>query len=96
MTATDPADRAADVAEPAEDVATRLQEVFRQVFDDPDLVITPDTGPDDITGWDSLGTVSLLYAVEAEFDVEIDDGEVRMLTNVGAIHRRLSTLEQQP
>ena len=41
-------------------------------------------------------TVSLLYAVEAEFDVEIDDGEVRMLTNVGAIHRRLSTLEQQP
>ncbi len=80
----------------AEDVARRLQGVFRQVFDDPDLVITPDVGPADIPGWDSLGTVSLLYAVEAEFDVEIEDDEVTMLTTVGAIQRRLSAPAEQP
>ncbi len=96
MTTTDPADRTSDGAGPTDDVARRLQEVFRQVFDDPDLVITPTTGPGDITGWDSLGTVSLLYAIEAEFDVEIDDSEVIILTTVGAIQRRLSGPAQQP
>lgn len=96
MTATDPADGVSDGAGPTDDVARRLQEVFRQVFDDPDLVITANTGPDDITGWDSLGTVSLLYAIEDEFDVEIDDSEVMMLPTVGAIQRRLSTPAQQP
>ena len=64
--------------------------------DDVDLVITRHTGPDDITGWDSLGTVSLLYAIEAEFDVQIDDDEVATLTTVGAIRRRLSAAPPQP
>ncbi len=95
MTTTDPADRDADVAGPTDDVVRRLQLVFRQVFGDPGLVITPQTGPDDITGWDSLGTVSLLYAIEAEFDVEIDDDEVTTLTDVGAIQRRLSAPARQ-
>ncbi len=66
------------------------------MFDDPDLVITSTTGPEDIAGWDSLGTVSLLYSIEAEFDVEIEDNEIKMLNTVGAIHRRLSVPSQQP
>lgn len=96
MTTTEPADGVPDDSGRAEDVARRLQLVFRHVFDDPDLVITSDTGPGDIIGWDSLGTVSLLYAVEDEFDVEIDDGEVTMLTTVGAILRRLTAAAPQP
>lgn len=96
MTTTDPADRTSEGAGPTDDVARRLHEVFRQVFDDPALVVTPRTGPGDIAGWDSLGTVSLLYAIEAEFDVEIDDSEVMTLTTVGAIQDRLSAPAQQP
>lgn len=100
MTTTGPADGPtsgrADDAEPQDDVDRRLLEVFRQVFDDLDLVLTPATGPEDVAGWDSLGTVSLLYALEDEFGVEIDDSEVRGLSTVGAIRRRLSTAPPQP
>ena len=95
MTASGPANGGSDVGEPTDDVARRLQKVFRQVFDNVDLVITPNTGPGDIPGWDSLGTVSLLYAVEDEFDVEIADDEVKTLSTVGAIQRRLSASAQQ-
>lgn len=90
MTPTDAGDELPDSAGSARDIAARLEEVFRHVFDEPDLVITASTGPDDISGWDSLGTVSLLYAIEDEFGVEIADGEVRVLNTVGAIQDRLS------
>lgn len=67
------------------DVDDRLQRVFRDVFDDDTLVLHSATGPTEVKGWDSLGTVSLLYAVEAEFGVVIDDDDVMSLVDVGAL-----------
>ena len=55
------------------------------MFDDDTLVLHPSTGPADLDAWDSLGTVNLLYALEAEFDVEIDDEDVAALNTVAAI-----------
>ena len=63
----------------------RLLQVFRDVFTDHALVLQDSTGPADVDAWDSLATVSLLYALEAEFDVEIDDEDVAVLSTVGAI-----------
>ncbi len=35
------------------DVRTQAQEVFRQVFDDPEIVLRDEMTADDIPGWDS-------------------------------------------
>ena len=61
----------------------RLQEVFRDVFDDDEIVITNETTADDIEGWDSLTHVQLIVAVEKEFSVKFSTVEVMKLKNVG-------------
>jgi acyl carrier protein len=63
----------------------RLQEVFRDVFDDPGLVLTDATTSDDIDGWDSLQHVTLLFRIEDEFGVEFVGDEAASLANVGEL-----------
>ena len=42
-----------------EEVFTQLTEVFWDVFDDEDIVLTDDTTADDIEDWDSLEQINL-------------------------------------
>ena len=65
------------------DTTERLQEVFRDVFDDDEIVITKDTTADDIESWDSLTHVQLIVAVEKEFSVKFSTVEVMKVKNVG-------------
>jgi len=64
-----------------------LTEVFRQVFDDPEIVLTPETTADDIEGWDSLSHVNLIMAVETRFDIRFKPKEVLSFKNVGDLAR---------
>jgi acyl carrier protein len=52
-----------------EETLSRLTKVFRDVFDDDDLVISPATTATDVDGWDSINHVNLVLAVEREFKV---------------------------
>ncbi|MCR5358078.1 MAG: acyl carrier protein [Lachnospiraceae bacterium] len=61
----------------------RLQEVFRDVFDDEDIVISNETTADDIEGWDSLTHVVLIVAVQDEFDIKFSIAETNTLKNIG-------------
>jgi acyl carrier protein len=63
----------------------RLQEVFRDVFDDDELTITPETTADDVEDWDSLQHVTLVVNVEAAFGVKFSSLEVAGLKNVGQL-----------
>jgi acyl carrier protein len=60
-----------------------LNEVFRQVFANPRLDITPDMSPNDIAGWDSMAHVNLIAAVELRFKVKFDTKELRKVRTVG-------------
>lgn len=60
-----------------------LQEIFREVFDDASLVITPETSAMDIEAWDSLSHLRLVMAMEAEFRIQFDFEELNALRNVG-------------
>jgi acyl carrier protein len=60
-----------------------LEQVFRQVFANPQLSIRPDMTPNDIDGWDSLAHVNLIVAVEQHFKFKFDGKELRKLRTVG-------------
>jgi len=65
----------------------RLQDVFRDVFNDPDLVVTDETTAADVEDWDSLAHISLIYSVESEFGVAFTDRELSGLAAVGDMRR---------
>ncbi len=60
-----------------------LTEVFRQVFDDPEIVLTPETTADDVDGWDSLSHVNLIVAVSSRFNIRFKPKEILGFKNVG-------------
>lgn len=65
------------------DILNALTEVFRDVFDDDDIVLTPDTTANDIDGWDSQTHVLLIVAGEQRFGVKFRTAELESLKNVG-------------
>lgn len=64
-------------------VLKKLTEVFRDVFDIDDLVITPDTVAADIEDWDSIEHINLISAVESTFKMKFKMKEVSTMKNVG-------------
>ena len=64
-------------------ILIKLTEVFREVFDLDDVVITPDTVADDIEEWYSLEHISLISAVERTFKMKFKMKEVSTMKNVG-------------
>ncbi|MDO5573277.1 MAG: acyl carrier protein [bacterium] len=66
-----------------QDILKAVQEIFRDVFDDEDLMIEDETNADDIEDWDSFEHISLIIAMEAEFSMKFDIKEVNKLENVG-------------
>ena len=69
----------------------RLMEVFRTVFADDELVVTPATTAADVEGWDSLKMVVLLLAIEKTFVVRLRSREVDRLACVGDFVELLHT-----
>ena len=57
-------------------IYARLNKVFRDVFDDDSIKVTPKTTADDIDDWDSLEHITLIAAVEREFKMKFKMGEI--------------------
>lgn len=66
-----------------EEVFERLNNVFREVFDDEEIVVVETTTADDIEDWDSFEHINLVVAVEEEFSFKIPMGKVVTMKNVG-------------
>ncbi|MGL4954357.1 MAG: acyl carrier protein [Cetobacterium sp.] len=61
----------------------KLQDIFRDVFDEEELEITKETTARDIDDWDSFAQISLIVDIEKEFGVKFNLDEVTELKNVG-------------
>ena len=66
-----------------EEVFERVNDVFRDVFDDDSITVTDETTAEDIEGWDSLEHVSLMMAIGTEFGIKIPLNKVNSMQNVG-------------
>ncbi len=60
-----------------------LNQIFRMVFDDDTLQITPDTTANDVDGWDSLSHVNLITTVESKFGIRFTQKELLKQKSVG-------------
>ena len=66
-----------------EEVFKNLTEIFWDVFDDENIVLTDETCADDIEDWDSLEQINLVVACEKRFNLKFDVQEIQSLKNVG-------------
>lgn len=67
------------------DIQERLTKVFRTVFDNESITLTPDLTADDIDEWDSLSHINLMLAIELEFGIEFSQSEIQNFSNVGEL-----------
>jgi acyl carrier protein len=67
------------------DTLQRLQEVFRDVFEDEQLVLTLETTAEDVQGWDSFMHVTLMVNVEKACGVKFSSRQIAGLSNVGQL-----------
>ena len=74
-----------------DEIHAKLTAIFRDVFDDNALTITPTTAASDVAGWDSLTHINLIVAVEKAFGVSFTTKEVRSLANVGDLLRLIAS-----
>ncbi|OFZ16601.1 MAG: acyl carrier protein [Bdellovibrionales bacterium GWA2_49_15] len=61
---------------------SKLQELFRDIFDDDSIVLKPETCANDIEDWDSLMHINLIVAIEKEWGIKFALGELSNLKNV--------------
>jgi acyl carrier protein len=60
-----------------------VQEVFRDVFDDPALEIRDDMDSTSIAAWDSLRHVTMIIATEKALGVRLTTAEISRLKQAG-------------
>lgn len=66
-----------------EEIYDRLNAVFQDVFDDETIIVNDETTAADVEGWDSHMHITLIDAVEEEFDIRFDMKTVVKMKNVG-------------
>jgi acyl carrier protein len=65
------------------EIYDRLTEIMQDIFDDPDVVATPELNADDVESWDSLTHIRLVLAIEKAFKIKFVASEVGEVQNVG-------------
>ena len=59
-----------------------LTEMFRGIFDDDALELTPATAAADVPGWDSMTHITIVVEAERRFGVKFQTSEIESLRNV--------------
>ena len=66
-----------------QEIFAKLTEIFQDVLDNDEIVVTADTKADDIEEWDSLTNIQLVVAIEKAFGIKFKSSEIMSWSNVG-------------
>lgn len=64
------------------EILAKVQDIFRDVLDNEDIVLSPQTTADDVEDWDSLSHIQLIVAIEKEFKIKFTSKEILSWANV--------------
>ena len=73
------------------DILKKLQPIFQDIFEDDELLITVESNADTVEDWDSFAHVSLIAAIEQEFEIKFALGELEAMKNVGDMVELMQT-----
>lgn len=67
------------------EILAKVQEVFRDLFDNEEIVLTSETTADDVEDWNSLNHMQLVVAIEKVFKISFTLNEILGWVDVGAM-----------
>ena len=65
------------------EILKQMQDIFIDVLDNDDIVLTEDTTADDIEEWDSLSHIQLVVGIENHFKFKLTSKEIMECANLG-------------
>ncbi|MCI8597617.1 MAG: acyl carrier protein [Lachnospiraceae bacterium] len=71
------------MAKTREQIMKEVTDIFHDVFDDDEIVLTEETTANDIEDWDSLMHITLITELENHFHIKFRLKEVTGMENVG-------------
>lgn len=66
-----------------EEALKQVQDIFRDILDEEQLVLTDNTTAEDVDGWDSLSHIQIVVAIEKHFKFRFTSKEILSWANVG-------------
>jgi len=67
------------------EIYQQLTEIFYDIFDDPTIVLKPETSAADIPEWTSFIHVNIVVATELKFQIKFSTAEIERLKSVGEL-----------
>ncbi len=65
------------------EILNQVQDIFRDILDEEELVLSNSTTAPEVEGWDSLTHIQLVVAVEKHFKFKFTSKEILSWKNVG-------------
>lgn len=69
----------------------KLQVIFRDIFDDDEIVLFDEMTSEDVEDWDSLTHINLINDIESEFNITFTTEEIVKAKNVGEFVSMIGT-----
>ena len=66
-----------------DNILEQLQSIFRDILDQPGLVLVRESNANNVKDWDSLAHINLVSAIEKHYKIRFALGELHELKNVG-------------
>ena len=73
------------------EILAKVQDIFRDVLDNEDIVLTPQTTADDVEDWDSLSHIQLIVAIEKAFKIKFTSKEILSWSNVSEMTESIAS-----
>jgi acyl carrier protein len=65
------------------EILKQVNDIFIDVLDDEDIVLSTNTTANDVEDWDSLTHIQLIVSVEKSFKIKFTSIEIQRFKNVG-------------